>query len=118
MGLVGKAKRGGRPGGDGAKGQTHTLSKGGHCCSAPVDHCSVDMQPCVSNFPRKAGNPDFFLVCKWGRGYLLIFQCWQLIQKFEKQPAGQRKHIHSLSWLTGCQLLASSLKEMGRNRHM
>lgn len=59
-----------------------------------------------------------FLVCEWGRGYLLIFQCWQLIQKFEKQPVSQRKHIHSLNWLIGCQLLASSLKEMGRNRHM
>ena len=101
--------------------RAHTVSKGGHCCSAPVDHCSVDMQPSVSrssNFSRKAGNPDFFLVCEWGKGFLLIFQCWQLIQKFEKQRVGQRKHIHSLNWLTGCQLLASSLKEMGRNRCM
>lgn len=60
MGLAGKVKRGSRLGRDGAKG---TYPVQGHCCSAPVDHCSVDMQPSVSrssNFSRKAGNPGFF----------------------------------------------------------
>ena len=71
MGLVGKGKGGSRPGGDGAKGRAHTLSKGGSCCSAPADHCSVDVQPSVfrsSKFSRKAGNPDFFFFLFGGAG--------------------------------------------------
>lgn len=51
----------------------------------------------------------FFFFCKMS---------WQLIQIFKKHPVGQTKHFHRLSWPTGCQLLASSLKEMGRTRSM
>lgn len=118
MGLVGKAKRGGSQVGVGPRDKHIPCPKGPIVAQLLWIIAAWTCNPVSPIFQEKQEILIFFLVCKWGRGYLLIFQCWQLIQKFEKQPAGQRKHIHSLRWLTGCQLLASSLKEMGRNRHL
>lgn len=118
MRLVGKVKEGSRPGGGGAKARAHAPPQGppgplSSCGRLPRAH-AAPMSSGLLIFSRKAGNPDFFFFLVKSLDF--FFKCWQLIENLKKHPAGQTKHIHRLNWPTGCQLLASGLKEMGRTR--